>query len=121
MFTRTEYLNAIGEIQGTDPRRIHVPNQPDTAADGTLRDGDDAGNIFLRLRRDHPAPFAAFIDRGESQVVSASPERFFEMTGDQNYHFADKRYPPSRRRRRRKMRCCETNFSQAKRTVPKTQ
>lgn len=37
--------------------------------------------IFRRLRRDHPAPFAAFIRRGDSTVVSASPERFFRIDG----------------------------------------
>jgi len=32
------------------------------------------------LRRDHPAPFAAFIERGDSTVISASPERFFKVS-----------------------------------------
>jgi anthranilate/para-aminobenzoate synthase component I len=31
------------------------------------------------LRRDHPAPFGAFIKRANSTVVSASPERFFTV------------------------------------------
>lgn len=35
--------------------------------------------IFRRLRRHHPAPFAAFIDRGEDHVISISPERFFRI------------------------------------------
>lgn len=38
--------------------------------------------IFTRLRRDHPAPFSAFIERGDSTVISASPERFFKIEGD---------------------------------------
>lgn len=33
--------------------------------------------IFRRLRSRHPAPFAAFFSRGDSTVVSGSPERFF--------------------------------------------
>jgi len=33
--------------------------------------------IFQRLRKDHPAPFSAFISRDGSTVISASPERFF--------------------------------------------
>ena len=35
--------------------------------------------VFWRLRRDHPAPFSAFIKRRSSTVVSASPERFFRI------------------------------------------
>lgn len=40
-----------------------------------------AAEIFLRLRRNHPVPFAALMDRGEDQVVSASPEQFFRIEG----------------------------------------
>ncbi len=35
--------------------------------------------IFTNLRRDHPARFAAYLDRGDSFVVSASPEQFFRI------------------------------------------
>ena len=34
----------------------------------------------MAVKADHPAPFAAFITRGDSTVVSASPERFFKAT-----------------------------------------
>ena len=36
-------------------------------------------DIYRRLRAEHPAPFAAFIDRGDSTVISASPERFIRI------------------------------------------
>ncbi|HUS00014.1 MAG TPA: anthranilate synthase component I family protein, partial [Pyrinomonadaceae bacterium] len=36
--------------------------------------------VFWRLRRDHPAPFSAYLRRRSSTVVSASPERFFRTT-----------------------------------------
>lgn len=39
-------------------------------------------DIFRRLRREHPAPFAAFLQRKDSTVVSASPERFFRVGVD---------------------------------------
>lgn len=42
----------------------------------------ESAPIFRRLRRDHPAPFAAFIRRPTSTVVSASPERFFRIDRD---------------------------------------
>ncbi|MBL8183630.1 MAG: aminodeoxychorismate synthase component I [Blastocatellia bacterium] len=41
--------------------------------------GLTAFEIFKRLRAQHPAPFGAFIERGGSSVVSASPERFFRI------------------------------------------
>ncbi len=36
-------------------------------------------SAFYSLRRDHPAPLAAYIKRLDSTVVSASPERFFRV------------------------------------------
>jgi para-aminobenzoate synthetase component I len=39
----------------------------------------DRADIFRRLRASHPAPFAAFIQRPTSTVISASPERFFSL------------------------------------------
>lgn len=35
--------------------------------------------VFHRLRKNHPAPFAAFVKRPDSVVISASPERFFTI------------------------------------------
>jgi len=37
------------------------------------------GAIFHRIRKKHPAPFAAFLKRTNSTVVSASPERFIKV------------------------------------------
>lgn len=41
-----------------------------------LPDCLDPQNIYLNLRRLHPAPFAAFIKRKSDFVISISPERF---------------------------------------------
>lgn len=35
--------------------------------------------IFFNLRKNNPAPFAAFFQRPNSTVISASPERFFKI------------------------------------------
>lgn len=35
--------------------------------------------LWRRLRRLNPAPFAAFLDAGDHQVISASPERFLRV------------------------------------------
>jgi para-aminobenzoate synthetase component I len=38
--------------------------------------------LYLRLREINPAPFAAYLDFDEVQVVSASPERFLRLDRD---------------------------------------
>ncbi len=40
---------------------------------------DDPTELYLRLRRRNPAPFAGYFDLGGRQVVSASPERFLRV------------------------------------------
>lgn len=40
---------------------------------------DDAVSLYLRLRRRNPATFAAYFDLGDTQIVSASPERFVRV------------------------------------------
>lgn len=41
-----------------------------------------AADVFRRIRSQHPAPFAAFLQRPNSTVVSASPERFLRVDLD---------------------------------------
>jgi para-aminobenzoate synthetase component 1 len=48
-----------------------------------LPHGLDAWGLYQRLRRRNPAPFAAYLDTGDVQIVSASPERFLELKGRQ--------------------------------------
>jgi para-aminobenzoate synthetase component 1 len=36
--------------------------------------------LYGRLRKLNPAPFAAYFDLGDFQILSASPERFFRLT-----------------------------------------
>jgi para-aminobenzoate synthetase component 1 len=43
----------------------------------------DAWELYRRLRQRNPAPFAAFLDTGNMQIASASPERFLELRGRQ--------------------------------------
>jgi para-aminobenzoate synthetase component 1 len=43
----------------------------------------DAVSLYLRLRTRNPAPFAAYFDLGDFQIVSASPERFLQVRGRQ--------------------------------------
>lgn len=79
-FTKEGYLSAIDNIKERirdgDTYQTNLTQQltVDLANDITPE------AVFWRLRRDHPAPFAAFIRRRGSTVVSASPERFFRIT-----------------------------------------
>jgi para-aminobenzoate synthetase component 1 len=40
---------------------------------------DHSTSLYLRLRRRNPATFAGYFDLGESQIASASPERFLRV------------------------------------------
>ncbi|MFZ5622878.1 MAG: aminodeoxychorismate synthase component I [Gemmatimonadota bacterium] len=39
-------------------------------------------DLYRRLRRRNPAPFAAWLDAGDFQILSASPERFLKLDPD---------------------------------------
>jgi len=39
----------------------------------------DPLSLYLRLRQCNPAPFAGWFDLGETQIISASPERFLSV------------------------------------------
>ena len=41
----------------------------------------DAFALYRRLRAINPAPFAAYLDLGDTQVVSSSPERLVRLSG----------------------------------------
>ncbi|MFL6375306.1 MAG: aminodeoxychorismate synthase component I [Pyrinomonadaceae bacterium] len=97
-FTRREYLDAVDVIkerircgdtyQTNLTQQITVPTREKRPQD-----------VFWRLRRDHPAPFAAYITRADSTVVSASPERFVRIGGSvrsphvSKGHVASERHP----------------------------
>jgi para-aminobenzoate synthetase component I len=78
-FDNASYLSALAEckkhIQAGDTYQINLTRQMRAELAPELT----AERIFLDLRRNYPAPFAAFIRRGEDTVVSASPERFIRV------------------------------------------
>jgi len=80
-FTREIYLDAIGSIKERircgDTYQTNLTQQ----MTAVLPDGLTPQMIFSRLRRQHPAPFAAFFTRPDSTVVSVSPELFFSISG----------------------------------------
>lgn len=80
--TREKYLSAVLRIKehiaAGDIYQANLTQQFSCA----LPQGVEAGQVFMRLRREHPAPFAAFIRRREDAVVSISPERFLRVVND---------------------------------------
>jgi para-aminobenzoate synthetase component 1 len=78
-FSRSEYVAAVNEIKelirSGDTYQTNLTQQ----LSAVLPIGLTPQRIFGRLRRDHPSPFAAFIQRPGSTVVSVSPERFFRV------------------------------------------
>jgi para-aminobenzoate synthetase component 1 len=77
--TRDEYLAAVRRIKehiaAGDIYQANLTQQLSCA----IPSETTAESIFWRLRRDHPAPFAAFIRRRDDVVISASPERFLRV------------------------------------------
>ncbi len=76
---KAAYLRSIGRaleyIAAGDIYQVNLSHRIECPFDG------DPLDLFLDLSRRNPAPFAAFIDTGEFQLVSASPERFVSLQG----------------------------------------
>lgn len=78
-FTRSEYVKVVGTIKEYIRRGDTYQTNLTQQFVVELANGLTAETIFARLRRDHPAPFSAYLKRQDSTVVSASPERFFKI------------------------------------------
>ncbi|HEX3100733.1 MAG TPA: aminodeoxychorismate synthase component I, partial [Pyrinomonadaceae bacterium] len=78
-FSRAEYLQAIGSIKESIRRGDTYQTNLTQQFTADLPNAPSPQEIFYRLRQDHPAPFAAFLKRMDSSVVSASPERFLHI------------------------------------------
>jgi len=81
-FTREEYERAVERVR----RHIFAGDiyQANLTQQLTCRHSPNATpeRVFRRLRREHPAAFAAFVRRRASTIVSASPERFLRVRAD---------------------------------------
>ncbi len=62
-----EYIHAGDVFQVNIAQRLLFPA------------ADDAVSLYLRLRRRNPATFAGYFDLGDTQIASASPERFLQV------------------------------------------
>jgi len=78
-FSASEYLQAVEQaidyIVAGDVFQVNLAQRLLSPA------REDPVQLYLRLRRRNPAPFAAFFDLGDFQILSASPERFLKVSG----------------------------------------
>ena len=76
---RKAYLAAVSRaleyIAAGDLYQVNLSHRIECPFDG------DPADLFADLARCNPAPFAAYLDAGDFQVVSASPERFVALSG----------------------------------------
>lgn len=76
-FTKPDYLKAVQEmidyiVQGD----IYIANMTQTLHIESTR---DPIAVYDYLRRHNPAPFGGYLDYGDFQIISASPERFIKI------------------------------------------
>ena len=80
-FSADDYLRAIGRaieyIHAGDIFQVNLAQRLLAPAH------DDALSLYLRMRRRNAATFAGYFDLGDAQLVSASPERFVRVSGNQ--------------------------------------
>lgn len=77
--TKAEYLAKIEEIKEFIRRGDTYQTNLTQQFTAELPENLSPQQIFYNLRKDHPAPFASFLQRHETTVISASPERFFKI------------------------------------------
>ena len=78
-FTKVEYLEKIVNIKEFIRRGDTYQTNLTQQFRARLPESLSPQQIFYNLRKNHPAPFAAFIQRKDSTVISASPERFIKV------------------------------------------
>lgn len=81
-FSKSEYLQTVEKIQELIRRGDTYQTNLTQQFRANLSKDLTAEKIFLHLRKNNPAPFAAFIKRENDAVVSTSPERFFRIANN---------------------------------------
>ena len=76
-FTRPQYLAAVARakeyIAAGDIYQVNLSQRFQTATNIA------APELYLALRQTNPAPFAAYLDLGNAQILSSSPESFLRI------------------------------------------
>lgn len=78
-FTKQEYMDAVSRvidyiIEGD----VYIANLTQQLK---IKSERSPYEMFKKLREDNPSPFGAYLNYGEFQIVSSSPERFLQMKG----------------------------------------
>ncbi|KJS86215.1 MAG: aminobenzoate synthetase [Peptococcaceae bacterium BICA1-8] len=78
-FTKEDYLKAVNKIKeyikAGDIYQANLTQRFECQLEETPLE------LYGKLRKINPAPFASFIDFGEGHIVSSSPERYIKITG----------------------------------------
>lgn len=88
-FTKAEYLETIEKIKESIRRGDTYQTNLTQQFRAELPKSLSPQQIFYNLRKNHPAPFASFIQRNDSTVISASPERFFKVEKSRSPHVSE--------------------------------
>ena len=78
-FTHENYITTIEKIKEYIRRGETYQTNLTQQLRARLPENLTPQKIFYRLRKNHPAPFAAFLKRKDDFVVSISPERFLKV------------------------------------------
>jgi para-aminobenzoate synthetase component I len=79
-FTHRGYLEAVGRVRDYIVAGDIFQANLSQRFQGPLPEPEF--DLYLRLRRRNPAPFAAYLGFGDLEVLSASPERFLRLDED---------------------------------------
>ncbi len=78
-FSRGEYTDAVRRVK--DYIAAGDVYQVNLSQRFLARLPTDPLALYLRLRQRSPAPFSAYLDLGDAQILSSSPERFLRVYG----------------------------------------
>ena len=85
--TREEFLAAVEQaqryIRAGDIYQVNLSHRLTAQWLQAGETGVSGWELFHRLSAVSPAPFAAFLDCGEFEVISSSPEQFLRLSGSQ--------------------------------------
>lgn len=79
-FSKSEYVEAVERIieyiKAGDIYQVNLSQRVSSGFKGSPY------SLFVKLFEKNPAPFFAFINAGDHQIISTSPERFIKQDGD---------------------------------------
>ena len=117
-FSADDYLRAVRRaidyIYAGDVFQVNLAQRLLHPAHGSPID------LYCRLRERNPAPLAGYLDGGDWQIASASPERFLQRRRPARRNPADQRHGRPHPRRRGRPRQRPRAHRLATRTAPRT-